>query len=220
MDYSLLIGVVRRKFVVLERDRSQQDQQSSNKLPGDIFQRDPDGGMHAAVVEGPGTYYMGIIDVLQQWNWEKKLERFFKIYFKWEDGDGLSAIPPSIYGDRFMRRCVVEAFDGLHMADSDFNPKGKLSKTRRSDSNPFGDDSSVAVSIEQYPTGTDRRFSAAPLDPRQPPPPPAAAVGVSPPWLNDPSTRDGGTTTSLSIASGGWARRKDDVDDDIGTNNI
>lgn len=49
-----------------------------------MFLRDEDGGMHATVVEGPGTYYMGIIDILQYWNFEKKVERFLKIFFKWE----------------------------------------------------------------------------------------------------------------------------------------
>lgn len=80
MDYSLLVGVVQRKFEVMDRT-------GATELiteHADVFQRDADGGMHATVVEGPGTYYMGIIDVLQHWNWEKKLERFLKIYLKWE----------------------------------------------------------------------------------------------------------------------------------------
>jgi hypothetical protein len=122
MDYSLLVGVVRRKFEVMDRNTSSL-QTCPETSTNDIFQRDADGGMHAAVVEGPGTYYMGIIDVLQEWNWEKKLERFFKIYFKWMDPDGLSAISPQRYVERFMKRCVVEVFDGLYVSDDDFNPK-------------------------------------------------------------------------------------------------
>ena len=46
------------------------------------FQRDIDGGMHAGVVEGPGTYYFGIIDVLEHWTWRKQMERWIKIYFR------------------------------------------------------------------------------------------------------------------------------------------
>mmetsp|Transcript_24984 Transcript_24984/g.36876 ORF Transcript_24984/g.36876 Transcript_24984/m.36876 type:complete len:952 (-) Transcript_24984:91-2946(-) len=158
MDYSLLVGVVRRKFEVMER---------FNPGPGsgdstDAFQRDSDGGMHAAVVEGPGTYYMGIIDVLQHWNWQKKLERFFKIYFKWEDGDGLSAIQPNLYGDRFMRRCVVEVFDGLHVRDSDFNPKMKSSTPYLY--NLEGIEGSPSMkNADIGHSGIDRRFSAAPI---------------------------------------------------------
>ncbi len=37
----------------------------------DAFQRDGDGGMRARIVEGPGTYYVGIIDILQEWNYTK-----------------------------------------------------------------------------------------------------------------------------------------------------
>lgn len=174
MDYSLLVGVVRRKFEVMERTTHTSEINST-----DIFQRDPDGGMHAAVVEGPGTYYMGIIDVLQQWNWEKKLERFFKIYFKWMDGDGLSAAPPQKYVDRFMKRCVVEVFDGLYVADEDFNPKlrnnmhGNYRNTSRAVPKGQGqypddfypdDADSMKLNEDRFRAGIDRRFSAAPLD--------------------------------------------------------
>lgn len=53
---------------------------------------------------GPEAYYMGIIDFLQEWNWNKRAERFFKINFRGADPDGLSAIEPEIYRDRFIRR--------------------------------------------------------------------------------------------------------------------
>lgn len=82
MDYSLLVGVVQRRFEVMERASSPHMPLDSEV--NDPFLRDSDGGMHATVVEGPGTYYMGIIDVLQHWNWEKKMERIMKIVFKWE----------------------------------------------------------------------------------------------------------------------------------------
>lgn len=179
MDYSLLIGVVRRKFEVMDRTNSHPITSDTTNL--DIFQRDNDGGMHAAVVEGPGTYYMGIIDVLQQWNWEKKLERFFKVYFKWMDPDGLSAVPPQQYVDRFMKRCVVEVFEGLNVSDSDFNPKMRTNygyrNTRLTYLNENGIinvtndntdefDDSIGLSADKFrmTAGIDRRFSAAPLD--------------------------------------------------------
>lgn len=79
----------------------------------DMFGRDPDGGMHAKLVEGPGTYYIGLIDVLQEWNYKKKLERIFKIYIRGENRDGLSAISPIKYANRFLQRAVLDVFDGL-----------------------------------------------------------------------------------------------------------
>ncbi|ETO32622.1 multicopy suppressor of stt4 mutation [Reticulomyxa filosa] len=58
--------------------------------------------LSADVIEGPGCYYMGIIDTLQRWNWNKKMERFFKIYFKCNDRNGISCLEPNGYRDRFL----------------------------------------------------------------------------------------------------------------------
>ena len=51
---------------------------------------------------GPEAYYMGIIDFLQEWNINKRLERFFKINFRGADPEGLSAIQPDIYRERYV----------------------------------------------------------------------------------------------------------------------
>jgi len=161
MDYSLLIGVRRERFTVLDNNGSSEKDAprpssvrgdrnsvmrdtelsmlgetnasmasrrtsvavarptvsvSANNdpdMPQDAFKRDLDGGMRARLVEGPGTYYIGIIDVLQEWNFKKKMERFLKMYFKRYDGDGLSAIEPVAYSERFWRGAVLDTFDGL-----------------------------------------------------------------------------------------------------------
>ncbi|TMW55381.1 hypothetical protein Poli38472_013272 [Pythium oligandrum] len=52
-------------------------------------------------VFGPGFYHIGIIDILQQWNTQKKLERFWKVRFQQCDPQGLSAIDPVRYQKRF-----------------------------------------------------------------------------------------------------------------------
>jgi 1-phosphatidylinositol-4-phosphate 5-kinase len=52
-------------------------------------------------VFGPGFYYIGIIDILQQWNTQKKLERFWKVHVQRCDPNGLSAIDPVRYQRRF-----------------------------------------------------------------------------------------------------------------------
>lgn len=154
MDYSLLIGVRRERFKVLDggnvsegpdrashvsimRDTELAGAPSfdvngsiaarvtnsivarpggaapENRIPDDVFKRDFDGGMRARLVEGPGTYYIGIIDVLQEWNLTKQMERFLKIHVKRYDGDGLSAIEPVAYSERFWRGAVLDTFDGL-----------------------------------------------------------------------------------------------------------
>lgn len=76
-------------------------------------------------VAGPDAYFMGIIDYQQKWNLKKKvcnipdcscdvkvytvpwllqMERFFKIHFRGADPEGLSAINPDVYKERFLRK--------------------------------------------------------------------------------------------------------------------
>ncbi len=111
MDYSLIIGVVRRKFEVVSKH-------AANDAIGccggeDDIQK----AVNAAVIEGPGTFYFGVIDVLQRWTWKKQLERFAKIYFHRQDPLGISAIAPEIYFDRFMQRAVMDVFEHIDTAN-------------------------------------------------------------------------------------------------------
>jgi len=53
-------------------------------------------------VVGPDCYYMGIIDFQQRWTLSKRFERLGKILFKGADADGLSAMPPEQYMQRFV----------------------------------------------------------------------------------------------------------------------
>lgn len=50
---------------------------------------------------GPGYYYVGVIDILQTWTLQKRLERFWKVNFQRCDNEGLSAIEPVLYQKRF-----------------------------------------------------------------------------------------------------------------------
>lgn len=72
-----------------------------------------DGGVQAGTVDAPGTYYIGIIDVLQEWNFKKRLERFVKTNILRYDADGISAMPPDDYRSRFLEFAVDDVFDGL-----------------------------------------------------------------------------------------------------------
>ena len=42
----------------------------------------------ASIVEGPQSYHMGIIDILQVWSLRKRLERFAKTWFRCSNADG------------------------------------------------------------------------------------------------------------------------------------
>ena len=157
MDYSLLVGIKRRNFEVIDTatkstttttaaaassavatslhtlrntaaaSRSactnQHTQPQHTLSPGPVHSasdfRDPDGAMHAAVVEGQGTFYIGIIDILQEWNYDKWYERMTKIFLLRKDGKGLSAMDPLNYRKRFFQRAVLDVFDGLGLDDAD-----------------------------------------------------------------------------------------------------
>jgi hypothetical protein len=46
-------------------------------------------------------YFMGIIDILQQWNLGKKTERLAKVYLLNSRAADISAAPPAEYAERF-----------------------------------------------------------------------------------------------------------------------
>jgi len=73
--------------------------------------KDEEGAIGAEVVQAPGTYYFGIIDILQEWNFAKKLERFYKVYIRFNAAGGISAVPPDNYQKRFMSRVANDIFD-------------------------------------------------------------------------------------------------------------
>ncbi|KAJ1404501.1 phosphatidylinositol-4-phosphate 5-kinase-domain-containing protein [Ochromonadaceae sp. CCMP2298] len=105
MDYSLLVGVKRQNFEIIN--------DSPESRTAD------DTALQAALVEGQGTFYIGIIDVLQEWDYSKWWERMFKIFALRKDGKGISAVDPLTYRRRFYQRAVLDVFDGLDAEDAD-----------------------------------------------------------------------------------------------------
>ena len=49
------------------------------------------------------TYYFGIVDILQQYNWKKKAEHVWKTKVQCQDKHGLSAVHEKEYADRFLK---------------------------------------------------------------------------------------------------------------------
>ncbi|OQR99385.1 phosphatidylinositol-4-phosphate-5-kinase (PIPK-D6/GPCR-PIPK) [Achlya hypogyna] len=117
MDYSLLLGVIEVRFQVnvqsIVRDDSNPLHLPSLDVLSSTVSSPGSGGMEkqsmaclrsADVVVGPGFYYIGVIDILQTWTWEKRIERWFKTLVLRKDPDGISALPPKPYRDRFHRK--------------------------------------------------------------------------------------------------------------------
>ncbi len=115
--------------------------------------------------------------MLQEWNWSKKLERLFKIHFKRLDGDGLSAVEPQQYVRRFMRRAVLDVFEGADSAGDVLLAQEKVAQGGGKKAVGAGGrireskiermtrsvKASVADGSFQSSTSTDLRFSAVPL---------------------------------------------------------
>ena len=110
MDYSLLLGVHNHAV-----DTGGLRPTDGDALPG------AESGHVAAQVDVP-AYYMGLIDVLQEWNMAKRVERWAKILFKGRFAkdvrDGMSAIQPPAYRERFLAGIgyqlgVSEAVEGV-----------------------------------------------------------------------------------------------------------
>lgn len=97
-----------------ESSKTAEDVQSRDKTFGALRMGEP---VHAAVVEGQGSFYVGIIDILQEWNWEKWREMTFKTLVLRKDRQGISSMEPVAYRRRFFQRAVVDAFDGLGQSD-------------------------------------------------------------------------------------------------------
>ncbi|CAI5726204.1 unnamed protein product [Hyaloperonospora brassicae] len=72
------------------------------------LQQFTNGGMSVDEVHGPGLYYLGLIDILQQWNFRKRVERFIRVYILLQDRLGISVANPRQYADRFQQRVIKE----------------------------------------------------------------------------------------------------------------
>lgn len=126
MDYSLLLGVIEVSYQVnqhhiltrdgsvflqnilatasAERERDAQGQRSPDE-PRPARVKQSTRCLHASeVVIGPGFYYIGLIDILQTWSWTKRIERFIKTVLLRKDPEGISAMAPKPYRDRFHRK--------------------------------------------------------------------------------------------------------------------
>lgn len=60
------------------------------------------GGMQGIDAAAPCLYFLGIIDILQEYDFSKKLEHFAKSKLLCKDSHGISAVEPEEYRERFI----------------------------------------------------------------------------------------------------------------------
>ena len=137
MDYSLLLGIYYTKVQIPKYSNDNNNESKNNLIlnhDNDVYipSKIKDYQKHeqkiisknkkyngdtkydiydACYVEGPGRYAIGIIDMLQEWNLNKKEERYLKIYIRGKDADGISCLNPIKYRQRFLRRIKERVLD-------------------------------------------------------------------------------------------------------------
>ncbi len=102
MDYSLLVGV----WNVRARLSAKPAPHAHSSAEADAHR--PTSRVEAGAWHGAGAYFIGVVDILQEWTWQKKLEWFWKIWVCRYNSEGVSAIPPAPYAKRFQEHvCAI-----------------------------------------------------------------------------------------------------------------
>jgi len=95
MDYSLLVGF---SFV----NQTTSDTNQTNKEDIEMTKMLSLVNEGTISTDGKEFYYIGLIDILQRYNFQKKMERCVKVYFLHANKDGLSVQPVDVYNSRFL----------------------------------------------------------------------------------------------------------------------
>jgi len=99
MDYSLLVGFhFHENEIRLETKITSEEDNSMKEFTLSLENK----GILS--VDGKETYFIGVIDILQQYNFNKKMERCFKVNIMHADKNGLSVQPVDIYCERFVSK--------------------------------------------------------------------------------------------------------------------
>ena len=121
MDYSLLVGVHGRDPLqvhgYISPDTNNNDGIGANhhirdeketKMAVSLFKREDGGfwGMNDDGTLNNEIYYIGIIDILQQYNLLKFTENKYKTYLSRDCSTKISALPPQKYAKRFIEFIV------------------------------------------------------------------------------------------------------------------
>lgn len=141
MDYSLLVGIHKCRLApavdvwplpqdltasaIREDPRESRSSAALSKRASSgshlaPLERDSDGSME--------VYFVGIIDILQEWDWEKQMEKVGKMLIG-KSGSGISAIPPDAYCERFKARITQILLGDISDSDDDdsaANPRAVL----------------------------------------------------------------------------------------------
>lgn len=122
MDYSLLIGVHKCHLRAPRSDGRAASVHAGfqDDFDQEVSIEEPTSGKHLAPLGVDEVYFVGIIDILQQWDWEKQLEKAGKVLLG-KSARGISAIAPAAYCRRFQARCTQILLGGAAPEDLDLD---------------------------------------------------------------------------------------------------
>jgi len=107
LDYSLLLGIYRPPATLIPQQKRAQMRELVRQCCGTAF----------VSRDRQKVYFFGLIDVLEKFSLRWRLQRMvlrllYAIAMRWSDSDGISAMPPPLYADRFQ---TFVAHEVLHM---------------------------------------------------------------------------------------------------------
>lgn len=112
LDYSLLVGIhslkerkeqfgtvyTSEEYTITDKEELLFMNEHKSKMP---FYQTFEGGLLSS--DEQEIYYFGLIDILTPYDFDKKSERFVKVYLLREDKKGVSVQSPPAYSQRFIQ---------------------------------------------------------------------------------------------------------------------
>jgi len=110
LDYSLLIGIYRPPATLIPQQKREQMRELVRQCCGTAY----------VSRDRQKVYFFGLIDVLEKFSLRWRVQRMvlrllYALAMRWSDSDGISAMPPPLYADRFQ---TFVAHEVLHMEAS------------------------------------------------------------------------------------------------------
>ncbi|CAH0487621.1 unnamed protein product [Peronospora farinosa] len=124
MDYSLLIGVhkchLRAPRPGYSNEVADTAKDIDEVMDRELNNEESSSGKNLAPLGDDEVYFVGIIDILQQWDWEKQFEKAGKVLLG-KPARGISALAPAAYCRRFQARCSQILLGGPASEDMDLD---------------------------------------------------------------------------------------------------
>jgi 1-phosphatidylinositol-4-phosphate 5-kinase len=132
LDYSLLVGIHNQSFKVKRKPPNRRGRHRCSHSDGHVpFHQADDGGMTVEVVEGPAVYFLGIIDILKEWNFRSRCEYWAKVYILCQSKRGISVQNPDYYSWRFQKKIADEIVQRSGAAEKVHDIVTPVGQTRR-----------------------------------------------------------------------------------------